>query len=212
VKPILVHKVNILQILHFILFCCSRLHGIYNKCVQTKMLGHLKQMALCEWHFASIHVNISLTILILVHSNLFLLVKLIYIYIYIYIWRMKWFWRFPISRNEKKTNKNCHLFICSFWCVAKIFKKLKNCISYMIYSKIWFNILRDDHHFFYIFMFMIATLHTKHNSLQYQQFIHVYHFLYKILILTLGHSTQPGSKHHEMQMEKVILSTIKLRW
>jgi hypothetical protein len=58
--------------------------------------------------------------------------------------------------------------------------------------------------FLYIFLFMIATLCTKHNQLQNQQSIHVYHFLYKVSILTIGHSTQPSSKHHEMKMEKVI--------
>jgi len=49
---------------------------------------------------------------------------------------------------------------------------------------------------------MIATLFTKHDQLQNQLSIHVYHFLYKVSILTTGHSTQPSSKHHEMKMEK----------
>jgi hypothetical protein len=38
-----------------------------------------------------------------------------------------------------------------FQCVnQKIFlKSLKNCISYLVYSQIWLNLPKDDHHFSY---------------------------------------------------------------
>jgi hypothetical protein len=73
----------------------------------------------------------------------------------------------------------------------------------MVYSQIFLGMITI------FFTSSYLWLHTKHNSLQNQQSIHVYHFLYKVSILTIGHSTQPSSKHHEMQMENFILSTIK---
>ncbi len=36
--------------------------------------------------------------------------------------------------------------------------------SYVVYSQIWLNLPMDDHHFFYIFLWMIATLATKNKD------------------------------------------------
>jgi len=38
--------------------------------------------------------------------------------------------------------------------------------SYVVYSQIWLNLPTDDHHFFYIFLWMIATLATKQGFLK----------------------------------------------
>jgi hypothetical protein len=66
----------------------------------------------------------------------------------------------------------------------KLFKKFPNCLyfglqccsqnniegwlnisaSYVVYSQIWLNLPMDDHHFFYIFLWMIATLATKNKD------------------------------------------------
>jgi hypothetical protein len=40
------------------------------------------------------------------------------------------------------------------------------CISYLVYSQIWLNLHKDDDHFFYIFLWMIATLATNKNALK----------------------------------------------
>jgi hypothetical protein len=51
-----------------------------------------------------------------------------------------------------------------FYHVAKNIKGWLNiCTLFLIYSKIWLNLHRDDHHLFYIFIWMIATLGTNKN-------------------------------------------------
>jgi hypothetical protein len=44
-------------------------------------------------------------------------------------------------------------------------RKLKFYTSYLVYSQIWLIVPRDDHHFFYIFLWMV-TLATNKNSLK----------------------------------------------
>jgi hypothetical protein len=39
-------------------------------------------------------------------------------------------------------------------------------ISYLVYMEIWLNLPRDDCHFLYIFLWMIANLATKHKFLK----------------------------------------------
>ncbi len=38
------------------------------------------------------------------------------------------------------------------------------CISYLVYSQIWLDLHKDDDHFFYIFVWMIAILATNKNA------------------------------------------------
>jgi hypothetical protein len=38
------------------------------------------------------------------------------------------------------------------------------CTSYLNYSQIWLNLLRDDHHCFYTFLWMLVTLAPNKRS------------------------------------------------
>ncbi len=77
-----------------------------------------------------------------------------------------WFWIFSIPRSEKiKGSKNQQMFILV--CGQTIEGWFKICISYyLIYSHIWLNLLRDNHHFSYSFLWMIAALATNKKTLK----------------------------------------------
>ncbi len=76
----------------------------------------------------------------------------------------KWFLRFSITRSEKK-GKNHQIHMIGFHCVARnIEGSLKICALFLVYSQIWLNLLRDDSHFFCIFLWMVTTLATNQNS------------------------------------------------
>jgi hypothetical protein len=49
-------------------------------------------------------------------------------------------------RNKKGNNFQIHILF-SFHCVAKGWFKI--CTSFLVYSQIWINLPRDDHHFGY---------------------------------------------------------------
>jgi hypothetical protein len=57
-------------------------------------------------------------------------------------------------------------YIFSFHCVAKHIEGRFNIFTlFLIYSQIWLNLPKDDRDFFfYIFLWMIATLATNKNS------------------------------------------------
>jgi hypothetical protein len=59
-----------------------------------------------------------------------------------------------------KDVKTFQISMIGFQCVAKIAKdSFFKCISCLIYnSQIWLNLLSEDRHFFYIFLWTIATL------------------------------------------------------
>jgi hypothetical protein len=61
--------------------------------------------------------------------------------------------------NHKMLKENIKFFkipINGFQCVVRnIFKWLKIYISYLVYSQIFLNLLKDDSHFFSIFLWMI---------------------------------------------------------
>jgi hypothetical protein len=38
------------------------------------------------------------------------------------------------------------------------------CTLFLVYSQMWLNFCRDDHHFFHIFLWMIVILATNKNS------------------------------------------------
>jgi hypothetical protein len=69
---------------------------------------------------------------------------------------------------EKILSKNFPIFnILVFSVVAKNIEGWLNILaSYVIYSQIWLNLPMDDRHFFYIFLWMIATLATKQGFLK----------------------------------------------
>ncbi len=70
-----------------------------------------------------------------------------------------------MARSEKKNSKHHQIFIVGFQCVAKNIKKsLKMCTLYLNYSQIWLNLLRDDRHFFYTFLWMLVTLAPNKRS------------------------------------------------
>jgi hypothetical protein len=62
-----------------------------------------------------------------------------------------------------KKGENCQLSTFGFQCLARNMEGWikKTCISYLVFSRIWLNLPRDDSHFFYILLWMIATLATK---------------------------------------------------
>jgi hypothetical protein len=75
--------------------------------------------------------------------------------------KLKWFWKVSITKTEGKKGKNCLFLIVCFECVAiNINGWLKILYSYLVYSQIWLNLLKDDHHVFYIVLCMIATWAT----------------------------------------------------
>jgi hypothetical protein len=54
-----------------------------------------------------------------------------------------------------------------FCCVAKnIDLDYEICALFIDYSQIWLNLFRDNCHFFYMFLWMIATLAAKKMSLK----------------------------------------------
>ncbi len=65
-----------------------------------------------------------------------------------------------------KKGENCQLSTFGFQCLARNMEGWikKTCISYLVFSRIWLNLPRDDSHFFYILLWMIATLATKKKS------------------------------------------------
>jgi hypothetical protein len=72
---------------------------------------------------------------------------------------------FESPKVKKKINKSCHISIVGFQCVAKNIERWLNfCVSYLNYSQIWLNLLRDNRHFSYIFLWMVATLAPNKNS------------------------------------------------
>jgi hypothetical protein len=68
---------------------------------------------------------------------------------------------FQSPEMRGKDVKTFQISMIGFQCIAKIEKdKFFKCISCLIYnSQIWLiNLLSEDRHFFYIFLWMIATL------------------------------------------------------
>jgi len=80
---------------------------------------------------------------------------------------------FQSPENRKLNVKNHQIFTLGFHCVTKnIERLLKIFILFLFYSQIWLNLTKHDHHFFYMFIWMIATF-------GYKQFL--------IITLMLGH-------------------------
>jgi len=46
-------------------------------------------------------------------------------------------------------------------CSQKYRRTIKICASYLVCSQIWLHVLRDDCHFFHLFLWLIATLPTS---------------------------------------------------
>jgi hypothetical protein len=63
---------------------------------------------------------------------------------------------------KKERGKNHDKFIFGFLVCSLKYWRLKICTSYLVYSQIWLNLFMDDHHFFYIFLWMITTLAIDH--------------------------------------------------
>jgi hypothetical protein len=60
---------------------------------------------------------------------------------------------------RKKKSKNCHIHIFHFQLVAKNIKGwLKICILLLVYSQIWLNLARADHHLGYMKNFLKKPL------------------------------------------------------
>jgi len=80
--------------------------------------------------------------------------------------KFNWFWIFSIIESEKiKGSKNQQMSILV--CSQTIEGWFKICISfYLIYSHIWLNLLRGNHHFSYRFLWMIAALATNKKTLK----------------------------------------------
>jgi len=72
----------------------------------------------------------------------------------------KRFWSFSVTRSEENNN-NSNLQIRTFsflLCSQNIVGWLKIFIVFLAYSHTWLNLLRDDGHFFYVFLPMVASL------------------------------------------------------
>jgi len=70
--------------------------------------------------------------------------------------------------HTKKIPPMLYYIEASLFLLAKFRQKAKLNIkntytSYLVYSHIWLNLAKDDHHFFYIFPWMMATLATNKN-------------------------------------------------
>ncbi len=78
--------------------------------------------------------------------------------------KIKRFWRFSTAKSEGKKLSNFYAWFSM--CSQYIEGWLNICTSFLVYSQIRLNIPRHDHHFFYIFLCMIATLATNKNSLK----------------------------------------------
>ncbi len=79
--------------------------------------------------------------------------------------KKKWFSKFSVAKKRKSVNHQIHTFRC--YHVAKNIKGWLNiCTLFLIYRQICLNLHRDDHHLFYIFLWMIATLGTNKNFLK----------------------------------------------
>ncbi len=84
---------------------------------------------------------------------------------------------FQSPENRKLNVKNHQIFTLGFHCVTKNIERLLNIfILFLFYSQIWLNLTKHDHHFFYMFIWMIATF-------GYKQFL--------IITLMLGHMEAP---------------------
>jgi hypothetical protein len=66
---------------------------------------------------------------------------------------------FLFVKSEGKLVKKDQIFIFGFECIAK---NLERVCNQMVYKQIWLNLLRGDHHSFYIFLWMITTLNHHH--------------------------------------------------
>jgi hypothetical protein len=66
---------------------------------------------------------------------------------------------FQLLEARGKNNKNLSDFNTWFSvCNQNTEERLKTCTTYLVYGQIWLNLPKDDHHFYYIFPWMIATL------------------------------------------------------
>ncbi len=72
-----------------------------------------------------------------------------------------------IQKWEKLNIKITRFVYLVFCCVAKnIDLDYEICALFIDYSQIWLNLFRDNCHFFYMFLWMIATLAAKKMSLK----------------------------------------------
>ncbi len=73
------------------------------------------------------------------------------------------FWSFSVAGSEENNNNsNLQIRTFSFHCVAKNrIGRLRILIVFLAYSHTWLNLLRDDGHFFYLFLPMVASLTTN---------------------------------------------------
>ncbi len=56
---------------------------------------------------------------------------------------------FVAELRKKREKKISQIYLIGFQFVAKNIKRRSDiCVSYLIYSQIWVNLLDDDHHFF----------------------------------------------------------------
>ncbi len=75
-----------------------------------------------------------------------------------YFLNKDWFWRFSVPKSEKKKEwKSTNLHIWVFICSQKSKRRMNFFTFFLVYSQVWLNLPRDDHHFLWI----KATLATK---------------------------------------------------
>ncbi len=72
-----------------------------------------------------------------------------------------------LEMREKESSKNHQISILGFLVSSQNIEIwLKICTSHLVDSQIWLNLPRHDRHFFYIFVWIIATLARNKNFLK----------------------------------------------